>query len=352
MSEMRQFYLRHFNLVTQIIMLSLPDFKEKQLLFVHTEWGSKSSLCFANDNIVFSKDGAVVSRASCHKVFGVFVVGDIAVTSRLLEQAATHAISIFFLRKNFEVFAPFSAAAEGNYLLRMKQYSLSGEAELAVSKALVKSKAENQMRLLKNRATSENEDSHLKNAAARIADAAGNQELLGIEGELSRRFFTEYFKEIGWFRRMPRVKPDVPNFLLDMGYTYLFNVIDALLRLHGFDTYKGIYHKLFFQRKSLACDLVEPFRCIIDRQLLKAYNLKQVDKNDFEVEERRVVLPFGKQRKYSQMFLETVMDHKEEIFSFVHGFYRFIMDQKNEFPEFKIRVNPVRKGGPRYKVPL
>ncbi|TSC78598.1 MAG: CRISPR-associated endonuclease Cas1 [Parcubacteria group bacterium Gr01-1014_33] len=319
-------------------MLSLPDFKEKQMLFAHAEWGTKSFLRFANDNIVFSKDGKIISRASCHKVFAVFIVGDIAITSRLLQQAATHAISLFFMRNNFEVFAPFSARAEGNYLLRIKQYSLSEDKELSISRLLVKNKAENQMRLLKSRNKAGDWETYWQNAVLRIAGAKDNQELLGIEGELSRRFFSEYFKDMDWRRRMPRVKPDVPNFLLDMGYTYLFNVVDALLRLHGFDTYKGVYHKLFFQRKSLACDLVEPFRCIIDHALLKAHNLKQVDGDDFSVAEKKVALSYDKQRKYATIFLETIMDHKEDIFSFVHGFYRFIMDSKNEFPEFAIHI--------------
>lgn len=319
-------------------MLSLPDFKEKQMLFAHAEWGTKSFLRFANDNIVFSKDGKIISRASCHKVFAVFIVGDIAITSRLLQQAATHAISIFFMRNNFEVFAPFSARAEGNYLLRMKQYSLSEDREFAIAKLLVKNKAENQIRLMKIRDKEGDWERYQENAVLRIGDAKNNEELLGIEGELSRRFFAGYFKNIDWRRRMPRVKPDVPNFLLDMGYTYLFNMVDALLRLHGFDTYKGVYHKLFFQRKSLACDLVEPFRCIIDHALLKAYNLKQTDEDDFAVVDRKVTLPFEKQSKYTMIFLETLMDRKEEIFSFIHDFYRVIMDPKNKFPEFAISV--------------
>ncbi|MBI3421275.1 MAG: type V CRISPR-associated endonuclease Cas1 [Candidatus Sungbacteria bacterium] len=320
------------------IMLSLPDFKEKQILFARAEWGTRASLRFQNDNIVFSKDGQVVNRASCHKIFAVFVAGDIMITSRLLQKAATHAVSIFFMRNNFEVAAPFVATAEGNYLLRMKQYALTAAAELAMAKAIVRNKAENQMRLLRSNTMSETARQYWEEAVRRIADAKDGEQLLGMEGELSRRFFSAYFQEIGWRRRMPRVKPDVPNFLLDMGYTYLFNIIDALLRLHGFDTYKGVYHKLFFQRKSLACDLEEPFRCIIDRALLKAYNLKQVREDDFSVVDRRISLPFDKQTKYAGIFLQAIMDHKEELFTYVHGFYRHIMDRKNEFLSFLVQV--------------
>ena len=226
------------------IMLSLPDFKEKQILFARAEWGSRASLRFQNDNIVFSKDGVVINRASCHKVFAVFVAGDIMITSRLLQKAAAYAVSIFFLKNNFEVAATFVATADGNYLLRMKQYALTPMEELAMSKAIIRNKAQNQMFLLQEHDADEKVRQYWNDALTRVVNATDNQQLLGIEGELSHRFFPDYFKELGWRRRMPRVKPDVPNFLLDMGYTYLFNTIDALLRLHGFDTYKGVYHIL------------------------------------------------------------------------------------------------------------
>jgi len=146
-------------------------------------------------------------------------------------------------------------------------------------------------------------------------------------------YFGEYFKDISWRRRAPRTKEDLPNFLMDMGYTFLFNFVDSVLRLHGFDTFKGFYHRLFFQRRSLACDLMEPFRPLIDKQILKSFNLKQVKENDFKVENGAHKLPFENNAKYDQIFLECLMDNKEMIFNYVHNFYRSVMDPvKNEFP--------------------
>ena len=314
-------------------MISLPDFKEKQMLIVRAEWGARARLSFQNENIVFSKDDVVVNRVSCHRVFAVFVVGDISITTRVMSNAAQYGVSLFFLKNNFDVYGSLVAHADGNYLLRMKQYALSPERELAISKAIVSNKAINQSALLRSRGKGEGFADALDERIKNIQD---NQELLGVEGELSRRFFGEYFSEIGWRRRMPRVKPDVPNFLLDMGYTFLFNFTDALLRLHGFDTYKGVYHKLFFQRKSLTCDIVEPFRCLVDRQLLKAYNLRQISEKDFGVLDSKVVLPFDKNQKYTLIFSEMIMEHKEDIFAFVHGFYRHVMDSKNDMPIFEV----------------
>jgi CRISPR-associated protein Cas1 len=51
--------------------------------------------------------------------------------------------------------------------------------------------------------------------------------------------------------------------------------------MYGFDVYVGILHTQFFHRKSLVCDLEEPFRPIGDAAILKAMNLGQVSEKDF-----------------------------------------------------------------------
>lgn len=319
-------------------MISLPDFREKQILCINTlsDSNGASAIQFSNDNIVFLKDDKVVNRASCHKVFVVFIVGNISITSRIIKEGLSHGISFFLMKQNFETYAEIPARAEGNYLLRMKQYSFNKEFDILVSKKLMKNKIENQLSLLKSRDLIKSLDEIKNPIFKQIDEVKNNQELLGIEGNMSRRFYSMYFAGIGWYRRMPRVKPDAINVLMDMGYTYLFNFVDSILRLHGFDTYKGHYHKLFFQRKSLSCDIMEPFRCIIDKQILKSYNLKQVNLKDFKAVNKKCALDFQHGKKYSEIFFEAIMENKEEIFSFVQKFYRFVMDQKNEFPYFKV----------------
>ena len=83
---------------------------------------------------------------------------------------------------------------------------------------------------------------------------------------------------------------------------------------------------------------MEPMRCLMDRQILKSYNLKQIKDDDFKIEGGKYVLPFENNTKYAGLFMQALMDKKEEIFSFVHDFYRFMMcPEKNKFPEFKIK---------------
>lgn len=318
-------------------MLSIPDFKEKQVLFIQPERNAENRIKLINDNIAFLKDDKIVNQLSCHKIFAIFIIGDISITSVLVRNCLKCGISIFLLKNNFETYAVIGSDAEGNYLLRIKQYNLSDEFGLA--KYIVKNKILNQLILLKSGKKINGKDFEKMNAElnGKIDGANDEKELLGIEGSSTKNFFQVYFAEIDWYKRMPRTKVDHYNVLMDMGYTFLFNYIDSLLRLYGFDTYKGFYHKLFFQRKSLTCDLVEPFRCIIDKQLLKSYNLGQIDEKDFEYSGGRYLLKYDKSQKYANIFLEAILVRKDDLFLFIKDFYRCVVkEEKGNYPIFKI----------------
>lgn len=326
-------------------MISLPDFKEKQLLFVKADWGKPSHLRFHNDNIVFDqkddKNGnwKTVNRVSVHKAFAVFISGDLSFTTNFLKESKEHGVSVFFLKNNLELYTGMMTTAEGHYLLRMKQYGLSAQQELAMAKKIVENKIRNQVTLLKEKASREEKeelDVRLQEVLATLAAAEKDQEVLGIEGHFSKVYFSHFFKSVQWRRRAPRTKEDINNLLMDIGYSFLFNFTDSILRLHGFDTYKGVYHKQWFQRRSLACDLMEPFRVLIDKQIMKAYNLGQIKEDDFTFANGAFLLPFEHQPKYAQLFLQCLMDHKEDIFGYVHGFYQHVMKpEKYEFPEYR-----------------
>lgn len=321
-------------------MLSLPDFREKQVLFVNTDWGKPSRLRFFNDNIVFEQEGKVINRASVHKVFAVFICGDLSFTTGFIKKSRDFGISVFLLKHNFELYGGLYTTAEGHYLLRMKQYEQSEDKQLEMAKLLIKNKITNQTAVVTDRAEVEKKkvwQEKLDDAKKVIDKTFDHKVLLGIEGNYSRDYFREYFSDIEWRRRAPRTKEDINNFLLDMGYTLLFNLVDSLLRLHGFDTFKGFYHRLFFQRRSLSCDVMEPLRPLIDKKILKMTNLKQVNPDDFQINNGAFLLPWEHYPKYAGNFLNALMDDREAIYKYVHGFYQFVMDdQKYSFPQFKL----------------
>ena len=319
-------------------MMSLPDFKEKKILFV-SACHDETKVKIHNENIALVKDGQIVNQLSCHKVFALFIIGDTSLTTPLIRKCRQLAVSLFLLKPNFEVYAKVIAEAEGNYLLRERQYNLTKEEELVFAKNLIQNKLNNQLFLLKERKliTTAQMKEKLVTLNQKINQVKYPKELLGIEGGQTKEYFSLYFGKYNWYKRLPRTKVDITNYLMDIGYTFLFNFFEALLALYGFDTYKGIYHKLFFQRKSLACDLIEPFRCLIDRQITKSYNLKQINAKDFKMQKGQYFLPFDKQQKYIQMFFNCITDYKEESFKYVNQFYHCLMDKQKEYPSFLIK---------------
>jgi CRISPR-associated protein Cas1 len=317
-------------------MLTFPDFKEKRILFVQAEYGHDNLLRLINDNICFLRDGQIADKISCHLVFAVFIVGDTSITTALLKKLTSQGISVFFLNHNLKTSATVMAEAGGNYLLRQKQYTAANEFTIAVN--IVANKITSQEVILKKYKKPYNKKV-FQRTKTMLNNAKNREQLLGIEGHVGKIYFQSLFADIGWVRRAPQTKEDIANLLLDIAYTYLFNYCDALLLLFGFDTYKGCYHQLFFQRKSLVCDVMEPIRPIIDYQLLKSSNLKQINEKDFIFKNGRFEFKegFKTSKKYSSLFLKIINNYKEDIYLYILGFYRYIMDdQKYLFPEFNI----------------
>ncbi|MBD3231920.1 type V CRISPR-associated endonuclease Cas1 [Candidatus Dependentiae bacterium] len=319
-------------------MLTLDNFLKKQILFVDAIDIKKDSLKIRNENIALLNENRIVNQVSIHRVISLFILGHTTLSSKVIENCVNNGISIFFLNYNFSQYAYINSSAEGNFILRQKQYVLFDD--LALSKQIVKNKILNQLRLLKKEKKLEREKYFFlkKENFRKIDNAKDNKELLGLEGSLSKLYFKGIFKEYGWYKRMPRAKIDEINFLLDIGYTFLFNFIDSLIGLFGFDKYKGFYHTQFFNRKSLTCDLVEPFRCIVDKAIIKAFHLNQIDKRDFKRKGNYYYLKWDKNKKYSKIFFKEILNNKEDIYDFVRGFYKYTQAEKaHKFPNYLIK---------------
>ena len=321
-------------------MLSLPDFKYKQTA-IHISGGSRERLRFKADNIVIeNEEGDIIFQHSCHRLFALFIIGETTLTTPAIHHAINFGFPIIIMNRNMKVIARINSGAEGNTLLRQKQYTLDENKKFDISKALIRLKINNQASLLTQLRHLSEKDRESRDALLEYdVDAADTpSDLLGIEGSASKKFFSSYFRPLQWKRREPRCRQDINNLLLDIGYTYLFNFIEALLCIYGFDVYCGVYHTFFYQRKSLVCDLVEPFRCIIDRRLRKAHNLGQIDEKDFFIQDHKYELQWKSRQKYIRLFMKDIMEEKEHLFTFCRNYYRWFMKNSSieEFPEYKI----------------
>jgi CRISPR-associated protein Cas1 len=320
-------------------MLSLPDFKQKQIVVALLSHGEKMS--FKNDNIVIHDfDGTIKYQSTCYRLFALFVVRHITVTTGLLQRAKKFGFSIFFLSHSLSPYGSWLSGVQGNVLLRRKQYTYN---DTLIAQHIVKNKIEQQIGVLnKKRDKSEKLVESLillHEYSNKLPNKSFDfQVVLGIEGVASRVYFEQLFQDIGWCNRKPRVKHDIVNLLLDIGYTLLFNLIDAMLNLYGFDTYQGVYHREFYQRKSLVCDIVEPFRPIIDKTIRKAYKLGMIEEKDFDFVDNQYHIFGKKSQPYISFLLKGLMEHKDDMFLYVQSYYRAFMRDRDisSYPVFRI----------------
>ena len=308
-------------------MITAPDFEKKQIIFVFAKEGEKISLMNGN-LLVKDSDGKVKLQVSCFRLFLVYIIGHTSLTTPLIQEARKYGFGFALLTSGFRFYAMVGAEKDGNTLLKENQYRYDG---LEIAVHLIRNKIAMQYANLseqrvKSDAVKEGMEL-LKRYYRDTLTADSRNSLMAYEGLASRIYFKNHFNNLLWQGRQPRVKMDWINSTLDIGYTVLFSFIESLLCAYGFDTYRGVLHTQFYMRKSLVCDLVEPFRPIIDKTVKKCYNLKEIKESDFTVINHQYQLQWKYSPKYAKLFMEAILAEKNTIFLYIQNYNRCFMKQ-------------------------
>lgn len=310
-------------------MLSEPDFLEKKIILVYTKDGDKIS--FKNDNIIITDtDGTIKLQLSCYRLFAIFIIGGISLTSGIISRSKKFGFSIVLFSANFKVYSTINYSLEGNTLLRKKQYTTLNS--LNIAQNLIINKIENQKETIK-KLRDKNSNDGIKLLEKSIETLSSKpysiSEIMGIEGTSAKVYFNRLFKEFNWKGRQPRLKLDEINLLMDIGYTVLFNYLEAILNIYGFDIYKGNLHQEFYKRKSLVCDIIEPFRPIVDYKIRKLLKLGQLNQFEFKQENNQYQLPYEYSSKFVTLILSEITNYKKSIFKYIQQYYRWFMKDKD-----------------------
>lgn len=161
---------------------------------------------------------------------------------------------------------------------RLLQYQAVSQpaTQLRYSSALVRQKLRGQRAMLL-RALRRRPDQRLSlhkgigqlaSLEARLAQVDNLDSLRGIEGAGAAMYFrayqTVFAPRLGFNERNRRPPRDPVNVALSLTYTLMHAEAIRVLVSTGFDPQLGIYHQPSFGRESLACDLVEMYRPLID----------------------------------------------------------------------------------------
>lgn len=282
-----------------------------------------------------------LTKLPFQKILALFIIGHIRITTPLIEKCKKFGVALVVMKPSLRPVFFWADSAEGNFLLRQRQYEFAKD-DISVAKVIVENKIRNQLKALcdtrcKDELT-EQSRATLQECLSTLSDVAEYNVLMGMEGTVAKSFFTAFYQDFDWHQRRPRTKCDALNATLDIGYTILFNYIECFLRMFGFDLYIGIYHRMWFKRKSLVCDIMEPFRPIIDKAVRTAWNRKQFSEKDFQVQKGEYRLHYERNADYCRVFFEALIPYKMDIFKYVQSYYRCFMGRKSvkQYPIFML----------------
>jgi len=225
----------------------------------------------------------------------VVIMGRIEISTPAIQALLKRGIDVHFLTSTGQYLGKLSPMRGKNIELKLAQYRAfeNQEHRLALAKAFVAGKIENQRRLLR-RHNKILHDSQLSSAILALARkvkevqrATSVETLLGIEGQAANIYFDQFpillkstdFTFPGRKRRPP---PDPVNALLSLGYTILMSRMVGMVERASLDPYLGFLHSPDYGRPSLALDLMEEWRpTIVDALVIRLLNWGTITLEDF-----------------------------------------------------------------------
>ena len=271
---------------------------------------------------------------SWEEIESILILGPHNITTPCLRQAMYHNTPIHFASRygQYQGVSCSNLPAQGHHNWQLQMVELQKvDVALDWSKALVVSKIYGHLNIVRNRDRQSpliEKLNHIKNKARR---ADNLQVLLGVEGEAAKllwQFFKEHLDKEWLFEGRNRRPPKDPvNAMLSLGYTYLFHLIDSLIHANGLYPWQGFYHQPHGAHRTLASDLLESYRVIVDRTVLSSINKRQLKPEDFLVQTsgcemsrnaRKVLLTnllsdLTSKRRNSDRVIDQLISHIKEV---------------------------------------
>ena len=193
----------------------------------------------------------------------------VSISSYLLKELTDNKINIIFCDEKHNPYGqlqPFySRHNSSKKIIEQTKWTLKNKDNLWT--LIVKNKIINQAFLLKKIKSKQ------ANLVFSYVDEVGVGDKSNREGHASKVYFNALFG-----KKFSRGNNDIINAKLNYGYAILLSTISKEITNNGYLTQLGIHHKNEFNPFNLACDLMEPFRVIIDAFVY--YNQeKELDSN-------------------------------------------------------------------------
>ncbi len=215
----------------------------------------------------------------------------VSISTYLLKELADNKINIIFCDEKHNPFGELSAYyARHNSTKKIKeQIQWKKVSKDTLWAKIVENKILNQANMLKK--TKSSKDTLLLSYLneIKIGDKTNR------EGHAAKVYFNELFG-----KNFSRSDDNEINAALNYGYAVLLSTINKEIVSNGYLTQLGVHHKNEFNSFNLACDIMEPFRIVIDsfvyynknRKFDISYKLDIINifNNTFEYCEKKYIL--------------------------------------------------------------
>lgn len=263
-------------------------------------------LTLDGENIVCKSDEKDKFRLPLTTIEEIFCFSYLGCSPALMGKCVDKGISITFLSPTGRFLSRVQGVSKGNIYLRKKQFEKFMTPQTDLIQNTVATKLSNTRYLIK-RSQRDNPilDEkgrlsqcvlYLEQGIEKVYENTDVDVIMGIEGNCAKAYF-DIFNDLilqqkddfYLYSRTKRPPLDSVNAVLSFLYTIATSSCASALESVGLDSYLGFYHAMRSGRCSLACDLVEEMRHIIERLVLTMINLKQINAKDFEKQESNAV---------------------------------------------------------------
>ena len=240
------------------------------------------------------QDPEMLYQAPISTVSQLVLSGNIGLTTSAIGTFLSRQIDVVFLDSHGNFRSRLLSEANPHTVLRRAQFHAAEDKKFPVNLArcLIRAKLKHQHTILQrqNRTV---QDPEIAAAVLEIAAIEKGLEgkftlpaLRGAEGNAAAVYFSGFRKLFApeWNFRHRRQHPstDPVNGMLSYGYTLLSQAASAAVQIVGLDPYVGFLHEDAYNRPSLALDLMEEFRPVVDGLVLWCCHSGLITPADFE----------------------------------------------------------------------
>ncbi|SLM31161.1 CRISPR-associated protein Cas1 [Desulfamplus magnetovallimortis] len=249
------------------------------------------------DSLDIVKEKKIIGTIPAKGLQKILISGYVSLSGAVIDFCIKNRIETVFITPTGKFRGRLMIDEHRHVALREAQYVKLSQEEFCrnTMAIIVKGKIDNMAAFLLKRNRNRKEDKirttaiRLRGFSQYLSESLSREAIRGVEGAATRIYFMAFNNLLHHphftFKNRSRRPPlDPVNALLSFVYTLLTNEVLSAIKICGLDPYKGSLHEISYGRPSLACDLVEEYRCMIgDSLVLNLINRNMIKPDDFVI---------------------------------------------------------------------